>query len=81
MTTYAEKELQPLGFHLVSEERDALGFARQVVLSLSHLKLLFDCACPAYPNISALGCPLHHDGPGGSWPIETAKRLPGTIST
>ena len=67
--TYAEQELKPFGFHLVE------GGARSVVFALSHLKLRFDCACPAYPDIKALGCPLHHEGPGGSWPIIEAKKI------
>lgn len=71
--TYAEQELCPLGFQLRSKSD------KQVVLSLGWFKLQFDCVCPAYPNIKALGCPLHHhetnDKNGGSWSIEEAKKL------
>ncbi len=80
--TYAEKELQPLGFHLSDTEVNSLGFARKIVLSFGHLKLQFDCVCPAYPNIKALGCPLHaHETPSpGSWPVEEAKKVPEAVS-
>lgn len=74
--TYAEDELLPLGFHL--KEKDG----ERVVLSISHLKLQFDCGCPAYPNITALGCPIHHPGhPGDSWVVEEAKKIPIAIGT
>lgn len=73
--TCVENELLPLGFR--SEERNS----KKVVLSIGHLKLLFDCGCPAYPKIIALGCPIHHPGsPGGSWPVEEAKKIPRVIS-
>ncbi len=78
--TYAERELRPLGFHLLSADADRVGFERKIVLSYGHLKLQFDCVCPAYPSIKALGCPLHHEGPGGSWPVTTAKKLPQALS-
>lgn len=77
--TYAEQELLPLGFYLAEKENDEIGFARKIVLSFGHLKFLFECVCPAYPTIKGLGCPLHHDGPGGSWPIEDAKKIPAAI--
>lgn len=67
--TYAERELSPLGFILVE------GTENKVVFSLGHLKLQFDCCCPAFPNIKALGCPLHHSGLGSSWPVEEAKKI------
>ncbi len=67
--TYVEKELRTLGFKLVESGQ------KRVVLSISHLKLQFDCACLSYPDIKALGCPLHHTDPGGSWPVEEAKRI------
>lgn len=71
--TYAEKILIPFGYKFVAE----LGnpFKRQIVLSIGHLKLLFTCGCPAYPNIKALGCPLHHEGAGGSWPVIGAEKV------
>ncbi len=67
--TYAEKELLPLGFRKVEETEN------KVILFLGHLKLQFDCVCSAYPNIKALGCPLHHSGPGSSWPVDGAKKV------
>ena len=79
--TYVENELLPLGFHLVSKEERRPGFVHRVVLLISHLKLQFDCGCPAYPNIIALGCPIHHPGhPGSSWPVDLAKKLPAALS-
>lgn len=77
--TYAEHELQLLGFRLSATEVDSVGIERKIVLSHNHLKLQFDCVCPAHPSIKALGCPLHHEGPGGSWPVETAKKLPQAL--
>lgn len=71
--TYAEKILVPLGYKFVAKNGDP--FEKQVVLSIGHLKLQFDCVCPAYSTIKALGCPLHHDGPGGSWPISDAEKI------
>ena len=67
--THVEQELKPFGFNLVESSQ------AKVVLSISHLKLQFDCVCPAYPNIKALGCPLHSTSPGSSWPVEEAKRI------
>jgi len=67
--TYAEQELLPLGFRTIESAEN------KAVLSLGHLKLQFDCCCPAYPNIKALGCPLHHSGSGSSWPVEEAKKI------
>ena len=80
--TYAEKELQSFGFRLVSEKRDSVGFEQQVVLAIGHLKLLFDCVCPAYPSTKALGCPLHAHETSlpGSWPIEHAKKIPAALA-
>jgi hypothetical protein len=68
---YVEDELLPLGFR--PEERND----KRAVLSINHLKLQFDCGCPAYPSIIALGCPIHHPGyPGGSSSVEEAKEIP-----
>lgn len=67
--TYVEQELSPLGFHTTERTE------KKVVLSFRHLKLQFDCCCPNYPEIKGLGCPLHHSGPGNSWPVEEARRL------
>lgn len=75
--TYVEKELQLLGFKTISKEGNI--FKKRIVLSISHLKLQFDCNCPAYPSIRSLGCPLHHKGPGGSMPVEEAKKIPAII--
>lgn len=73
--SYVEDELLSLGFRL--EERSD----ERVVLSINHLKLQFDCSCPAYPSIIALGCPIHHPGhPGGSWPVDLAKKIPVALS-
>lgn len=79
--TYAESELQPLGFHLLSTEADPVGFELKIVLSYNHLKLQFDCVCPAYPSIKALGCPLHAHETSlpGSWPVEEAKKLSASL--
>ncbi len=73
--TYAERELQPLGFRTVSRKGE-----NEIILSFDHLKLLFECVCPAYPSIKAMGCPLHHEGPGGSWPVDDAKKIVMTHS-
>lgn len=59
--TFAEKILVPLGYKFVVKNGDP--FEKQVVLSIGHLKLQFDCVCPAYPTIRALGCPLHSRWP------------------
>ncbi len=76
--TYVEKELLPLGFHKESERRNDIGFEEQIVLRFRHLKLQFDCVCPAYPSTKALGCPLHAHETSlpGSWPVEQAKKIP-----
>jgi len=77
--TYVERELNPLGFQTVSRE-GYIGLERQVILSFSHLKFQFDCVCPAFPAIRALGCPLHHrEDFGGSWPVEEAKKVAAII--
>lgn len=73
--TYAEKELRPSGFKLEREERNGFGLAQRVILSRGRLKFQFDCVCPLYPNIKAMGCPLHHEGPGGSATVEEAKKI------
>ncbi len=75
--TFAERILAPLGRKLVAKTGNP--FEKQVVFSIGHLKLQFDCVCPAYPDIKAMGCPLHHEGPGGSWPITDAKKIIATI--
>ena len=79
--TYAERELQPFGFRPTDEKRNGAGHTLSITLVVNHLMLLFRCGCPAYPNIKALGCPVHHDGPGGSWPVEIAKRIMAAIYT
>ena len=78
--TYAERELQPFGFHLLDTEINSAGFEKKVVLCFRHLKFQFDCVCPAYPIIRALGCPLHnHEAsssePGDSWPVAEARQV------
>ncbi|NQT22794.1 MAG: hypothetical protein HQ579_05060 [Candidatus Omnitrophica bacterium] len=72
--TFAEKELLPLGFKLGAEKEDSMGFKISQIFFIGDSKLKFDCVCPSYPEIKALGCPLHHEGPGGSGPIEEAKK-------
>lgn len=83
--TYAERVLKPLGFNLIEQsvinpserlDREDIrpGIREKVVLTFSHLKLQFDCVCPSHPHIKALGCPLHHEGLGSSWPVEEAKQ-------
>jgi len=73
-TTYAERKLLPLGFKIVGIEESCF-FTQKIIFSIGHLKFQFDCICPAYPNIKALGCPLHHEGKGGSWPIMEAIKI------
>jgi hypothetical protein len=75
--TYAERELLPLGFRLIDTKADTFGHERQVILAFGNLKLLFDCVCPSYPAVKALGCPLHaHETSApGSWPVEDAKKI------
>jgi hypothetical protein len=68
--TYAEKELVPLGYKLLIRNEDS-----QIVLAIGHTKVRFDCACPMHPQIRALGCPLHHDGPGDSFAVDDARRI------
>lgn len=71
---YVEKELHPLGFRTISVKK--LGILeKQAVLAHGHYKLLFECICPAHPNIFAMGCPLHHQDIGGSHPVEAAKKI------
>lgn len=76
--TYAEEELVPLGFRVVLKKEGSFGARDSVIFAVGHLNLLFTCSCPAYPNIKALGCPLHHsqNDPGSSWPVEEAKKIP-----
>ena len=76
--TYAEEELCPLGFHLISEKVGWCG-VQEVVLGFGHLMFLFVCVCPAYPKIRALGCSLHRGSIGDSWPIEIARKIPAVI--
>lgn len=78
--TYVERQLQGLGFHRVAEEKDSVGFEQAVILSIGHLRLQFVCCCPYYPSIRGLGCPLHHDGPGGSWPVYAARVLAALLT-
>ncbi len=77
--TYVEEGLRPLGFRFVKRD-ERYGVVTNVVLSIGHLKMVFDCVCPAYPSIRALGCPVHHKGPGGSWPVEDAKKVPAAVA-
>jgi hypothetical protein len=79
--TYAERELLPLGFRLLTTKTNTFGHELQIVLTFGSLKLQFDCPCPFYPTIKALGCPLHaHETSApGSWPVEEAKKIPATF--
>lgn len=70
MTTYAERKLRGLGFR--EEHRDQ---ERAVVLTNGRISLWFGCACPSHPSVTALGCPLHHNEPGDSWPVHAAVEL------
>lgn len=65
--SFAEAELAPRGFKLVRENE------KEVVLQFGHLKFLFECDCPAYPTTKGLGCPIHCNYTGGSWPVEKAR--------
>jgi hypothetical protein len=77
--TYVEKELLPLGFR--TERVKIVDFLpRSVIMTIGHLKLLFECCCASYPSGRSLGCPIHHDGPGSSWPVDEAKKLPAIIA-
>ena len=69
--TYAEKELLPHGYKLESISSKHASFS----LQNGFLVINLVCGCPAYPNIQAMGCPLHHHGPGGSWPIFEAINI------
>lgn len=77
MENYAEKELVPLGYKVVKQDSRHATFCLEGISIEVHVNL--SCTCPAYPNIHALGCPLHHVGPGGSWSIEDAKRIAKTF--
>lgn len=76
MTTYAERELKPHGWSRHESDTTKTGRNdKEVRLRRGHLILLFECVCPAYPDIVALGCPLHHSGVGDSSPVIEAKRI------
>ena len=66
--TYAEYELRPFGYRVAEQSQDRVSLQRGSDI------LHFACVCPSYPSIRALGCPLHHAGPGESGPVERAKR-------
>lgn len=71
MPSYVEDQLLPLGFIRV----DGVG-EKTVVLAIDSFRLEFRCTCPTWlPNVRAIGCPLHHNGPGGSISVEDAKRV------
>lgn len=72
MEMYAEKELLQTGFKRVNEVGETRISSTAVTLSMGHTKIRFDCVCPSYPQIRALGCPLHTKF-GSSWPVEEAK--------
>ncbi|HSX57956.1 MAG TPA: hypothetical protein VLE47_01630 [Candidatus Saccharimonadales bacterium] len=67
--TYIEEQLGVLG----TLEQDRFGKSVAITLDIGKRKIRFPCSCPFYPRIKAMGCPLHHEGPGGSWPVEEAK--------
>ena len=75
-TTYAESQLAPYGYRVAARSGEV-----SLTLERGERQVEFTCACPAFPLIKALGCPMHHPGPGGSWPVhhevELAKNNPG----
>lgn len=75
--THAEEELLPLGFRFVEKEESAPGCVKKIILSISHLKLQFECDCPAYPHIKSLGCAIHANEAksGGNFSVDEAKHL------
>jgi hypothetical protein len=70
---YAEQELAPLGFQL-ADIVDGRVHTTSIIMSNTRLQLKFDCVCPAFPHVSAMGCPLHHKGAGTSSLVTDAKR-------
>ena len=73
--TFAETRLSPLGFETV-ERHETRGYTvDSLTMQLGEIVVKFECVCPAYPTIKALGCSLHHEGPGDSWPVVRAEEL------
>ena len=67
--TYLERELGVRG-------RLEVGFGAvkdRLTITVRGERIEIECVCPAHPHITAMGCPLHHYGPGGSWPVEHLK--------
>lgn len=77
--TYVEQELIPLGYHLVTTEKKRIEQTTKVILSLCGENFEFNCTCPDFPTIKGLGCPLHHEGPGRSAPVENGKVLANEV--
>lgn len=73
--TYAQAQLGPLGFRTTATKTNICGHEREVTLQCGDTTHTFNCVCPAYPSIMALGCPLHHDGPGSSGSVEDIKKF------
>jgi hypothetical protein len=75
MKTYAEIILEPFGFSKGPNNQTQ----KNLTLVFQEHIVVFSCVCPSYPDIRALGCPLHHSGPGGSWPVEKEKSIANLI--
>ena len=76
--TFVERRLAPIGFKTV-ERHEARGFiVDEVVMQLGETVIKFECVCPAFPSIKGLGCSIHHEGPGDSWPVVRAEELATT---
>ena len=67
--SYVQTELESLGFKLTREND------KEVVMEFGGLQFLFKCECPADALATALDCPIHCSGTGGSYPIEKAKKI------
>jgi hypothetical protein len=69
--TYAEEKLKAIGFETLDKDIKPTGEIDSVTMATGEFVVKFTCVCPA-PSIRKLGCPVHHDGPGGSWPVTRA---------
>lgn len=73
--TFAERRLEPLGYAVDERHERNVFTIDSVTMSFGEMVVRFECVCPAYPTIRALGCSLHHEGPGDSWPVVRAEEL------
>jgi hypothetical protein len=71
-TTYAEKQLVPLGYEVKERGKNWLILSH---CDYNDIRFLECVGCPDPPEYRKLGCPLHHDGPGGSWSITRAEEF------